>query len=74
MSARRLEGKIALITAAAREAQDRGIVATETDVRDFAAINAAVSAGVAQLGGLQVVVANAVTGVQLPVDLGTLAR
>lgn len=105
MSARRLEGKVALITGAARgqgrahavrlasegadvialdvnasaattaypgptaddlaetvrlvEAQDRRIVAREADVRDFAALSAVVTEGVAELGRLDVVVANA---------------
>ena len=105
MTARRLEGRVALITGAARgqgrahavrlasegadviavdvnasatttaypgptpddlaetvrlvEAQDRRIVAREADVRDFAALSAAVTEGVAELGRLDVVVANA---------------
>jgi NAD(P)-dependent dehydrogenase (short-subunit alcohol dehydrogenase family) len=41
------------------EAQDRRIVATEADVRDFAALSAAVVGGVAELGRLDIVVANA---------------
>jgi SDR family mycofactocin-dependent oxidoreductase len=41
------------------EAQDRRIVAAETDVRDFDALKAAVDQGVAQLGRLDIVVANA---------------
>ena len=41
------------------EAQDRRIVATETDVRDCDALKAAVDDGVAQLGRLDIVVANA---------------
>ncbi|RFU20192.1 mycofactocin-coupled SDR family oxidoreductase [Geodermatophilus marinus] len=105
MTTRRLEGKVALITGAARgqgrahavrlaaegadvialdvnadarttayagptaedlaetvrlvEAQDRRIVAREADVRDFAALSAVVADGVAELGRLDVVVANA---------------
>ena len=105
MSARRLEGKVALITGAARgqgrahavrlagegadvialdvnasaattaypgptaddlaetvrlmEEQDRRIVAREADVRDLAALSAVVTEGVAELGRLDVVVANA---------------
>jgi len=41
------------------EALDRRIVAREVDVRDGAAVKAAVDAGVAELGGLDIVVANA---------------
>jgi SDR family mycofactocin-dependent oxidoreductase len=41
------------------EALDRRIVATQADVRDFAALKAAVDDGVAQLGRLDVVSANA---------------
>ena len=41
------------------EAQDRRIVATQADVRDFDALKAAVDAGVAELGRLDIVVANA---------------
>jgi SDR family mycofactocin-dependent oxidoreductase len=41
------------------EALDRRIVATEADVRDFAALKAAVDDGVAQLGRLDIVSANA---------------
>jgi SDR family mycofactocin-dependent oxidoreductase len=41
------------------EAQDRRIVATQADVRDFDALKAAVDDGVAQLGRLDIVVANA---------------
>ncbi|HEX3589007.1 MAG TPA: mycofactocin-coupled SDR family oxidoreductase [Pseudonocardiaceae bacterium] len=41
------------------EALDRRIVATEADVRDFAAVQAAVDEGVAQLGRLDIVAANA---------------
>jgi (+)-trans-carveol dehydrogenase len=41
------------------EALDRRIVASRTDVRDAAALSAAVADGVAQLGRLDVVVANA---------------
>jgi SDR family mycofactocin-dependent oxidoreductase len=41
------------------EAQDRQIVATQADVRDFDALKAAVDDGVAQLGRLDIVVANA---------------
>ncbi|MGY1624488.1 mycofactocin-coupled SDR family oxidoreductase [Geodermatophilus sp. SYSU D00965] len=105
MSNRRLEGKVALVTGAARgqgrahavrlasegadvialdvnadakttaypgptaedlaetvrlvEAQDRRIVAREADVRDFDAVSAVVAEGVAELGRLDVVVANA---------------
>jgi SDR family mycofactocin-dependent oxidoreductase len=46
-------------TARLVEAQDRRIVATEADVRDFAALSGAVTDGVAELGRLDVVVANA---------------
>jgi (+)-trans-carveol dehydrogenase len=41
------------------EAQDRRIVATQADVRDLDGLAAAVDAGVAQLGRLDIVVANA---------------
>lgn len=41
------------------EALDRRIVATEADVRDYAALKAAVDDGVAQLGRLDIVSANA---------------
>ncbi|QNG37020.1 mycofactocin-coupled SDR family oxidoreductase [Geodermatophilaceae bacterium NBWT11] len=41
------------------EALDRRIVARQADVRDFAAVQAAVTEGVAELGRLDVVVANA---------------
>jgi SDR family mycofactocin-dependent oxidoreductase len=41
------------------EALDRRIIATEADVRDFAALKAAVDDGVAQLGRLDIVSANA---------------
>jgi (+)-trans-carveol dehydrogenase len=41
------------------EALDRRIVATKADVRDYAAVKAAVDAGVAELGRLDIVAANA---------------
>jgi SDR family mycofactocin-dependent oxidoreductase len=41
------------------EALDRRIVATQADVRDYAAVQAAVDEGVAQLGGVDIVLANA---------------
>jgi len=41
------------------EAQDRRIVATQADVRDFDGLKSAVDDGVAQLGRLDIVVANA---------------
>jgi SDR family mycofactocin-dependent oxidoreductase len=41
------------------EALDRRIVSTEVDVRDFAGLKAAVDDGVAQLGRLDIVLANA---------------
>ncbi len=41
------------------EALDRRIIATKADVRDFAAVKAAVDDGVAQLGRLDVVLGNA---------------
>jgi (+)-trans-carveol dehydrogenase len=46
------------------EALDRRIVATETDVRDLGALTAAVDAGVAELGRLDIVLANA--GISTP--------
>ncbi|MCU1481733.1 MAG: putative short-chain dehydrogenase [Subtercola sp.] len=45
------------------EALDRRIIATKADVRDFAALKAAVGDGVAQLGRLDIVSANAGIGV-----------
>jgi SDR family mycofactocin-dependent oxidoreductase len=41
------------------EKLDRRIIATQTDVRDFTALSAAVNEGVSQLGRLDIVVANA---------------
>jgi (+)-trans-carveol dehydrogenase len=41
------------------EALDRRIIATQADVRDYPALKAALDAGVAELGGLDIVVANA---------------
>jgi (+)-trans-carveol dehydrogenase/(-)-trans-carveol dehydrogenase len=49
-------------TAKQVEALDRRIVATKADVRDFAALKAAVDDGVAQLGRLDIVSANAGIG------------
>ena len=46
------------------EALDRRIVAAEADVRDLAALQAAVDAGVAELGRLDIVLANA--GISAP--------
>jgi (+)-trans-carveol dehydrogenase len=46
-------------TVRAVEALDRRIIATKADVRDFAALKAAVDDGVAQLGRLDIVLANA---------------
>jgi (+)-trans-carveol dehydrogenase len=46
------------------EALDRRIVATEADVRDLGALTAAVDAGVAELGRLDIVLANA--GISTP--------
>jgi SDR family mycofactocin-dependent oxidoreductase len=46
-------------TVKAVEALDRRIVASQADVRDFAALKAAVDGGVAQLGRLDIVCANA---------------
>jgi SDR family mycofactocin-dependent oxidoreductase len=46
-------------TVKAVEALDRRIVASQADVRDFAALKAAVDTGVAQLGRLDIVCANA---------------
>ena len=44
------------------EALDRRIVTVQADVRDFDALKAAVDDGVAQLGRLDIVVANAGIG------------
>ena len=44
------------------EEQDRRIVAAQADVRDYAALKAAVDDGVAKLGRLDIVVANAGSG------------
>jgi NAD(P)-dependent dehydrogenase (short-subunit alcohol dehydrogenase family) len=41
------------------EAEDRRIIATQADVRDYGALKAAVDAGVAKLGRLDIVCANA---------------
>ena len=41
------------------EALDRRIIATQADVRDYGAVKAAVDAGVAELGHLDIVSANA---------------
>src|ERR1700689_5028040 len=46
------------------EALDRRIIATQTDIRDLAALTAAVEAGVAELGRLDIVLANA--GISTP--------
>jgi (+)-trans-carveol dehydrogenase len=46
-------------TVKAVEALDRRIVATQADVRDFGALKGAVDAGVAELGRLDIVCANA---------------
>ena len=46
-------------TVAAVEALDRRVVARVADVRDASALNAALGEGVAELGGLDIVVANA---------------
>lgn len=46
-------------TVAQVEALDRRIVATQVDVRDRAALQAALDAGIAQLGGVDIVLANA---------------
>jgi SDR family mycofactocin-dependent oxidoreductase len=46
-------------TVAAVEALDRRIVARQADVRDGAALRDAVAAGVAELGGIDIVLANA---------------
>ena len=43
------------------EALDRRIVASQTDIRDYDALKTAVDAGVAELGRLDVVIANAGT-------------
>lgn len=41
------------------EAQDRRIVATQADVRDFAAVETAFQAGLAELGRVDIIIANA---------------
>jgi SDR family mycofactocin-dependent oxidoreductase len=46
------------------EALDRRIIATQVDIRDFAALKAAVDAGVAEFGRLDIVLANA--GISTP--------
>jgi (+)-trans-carveol dehydrogenase len=46
------------------EALDRRIIATQADVRDLAALTAAVDQGVAELGRLDIVLANA--GISTP--------
>jgi SDR family mycofactocin-dependent oxidoreductase len=46
-------------TVAAVEALDRRILASETDVRDFGAVDAAVEAGLAEFGHIDCVIANA---------------
>jgi (+)-trans-carveol dehydrogenase len=57
-------------TVKAVEALGRRIVATQTDVRDFDALKAALDEGVAQLGRLDIVCANAaITGFGLLADL-----
>jgi SDR family mycofactocin-dependent oxidoreductase len=43
------------------EALDRRIVATQADIRDYEGLKSALDAGVAELGGLNVVIANAGT-------------
>lgn len=48
------------------EALDRRIVAAEADVRDLAALTAVVNRGVAELGRLDIVIANA--GISTPAD------
>src|SRR5580692_6095987 len=65
----RVEGKVAFITGAGRgqgnetvrgvEALGRRIVAAKADVRDAAALRATLDAGVAELGRLDIVCANA---------------
>jgi len=48
------------------EAQDRRIVATQADVRDYDGLKAAVDDGVAQLGRLDIVLANAASQPRRP--------
>jgi len=60
-------------TAKLVEQQDRRVVAVEADVRDLKALEAAVAQGVAELGGIDVVIANAGIGtfgpsLELPED------
>jgi SDR family mycofactocin-dependent oxidoreductase len=55
-------------TVAEVERLDRRIIATETDVRDGRAVSEAVDRGVAELGGLDVVVANAGITSFVPAD------
>lgn len=57
------------------ESLGRHIVSTKADVRDVAALNAAVTAGAAELGGLDIVVANAgILGISSPADRDTAFR
>ena len=49
------------------EAQDRRIVATQTDVRDVAALRSVFEAGMAELGPVEIVLANAGIGPGSPV-------
>jgi NAD(P)-dependent dehydrogenase (short-subunit alcohol dehydrogenase family) len=53
----RVEGKVAFV-----RGYDRRIVTAEVDVRDYDALKAAVDTGVAQLGRLDIIVANAGIG------------
>ncbi len=56
-------------TIEAVEALDRRIIATQADVRDYGAVKAAVDAGVAELGRLDVVSANAGISSPAPFDM-----
>ena len=61
-------------TVAQVEALDRRIVATQVDVRDRAALQAAFDAGVAELGGVDIVLGNAgIAALSLNADLVVLS-
>ncbi len=59
-------------TVAAVEALDRRIIATQADVRDYGAVKAALDQGVAELGRLDIVSANA--GISSPAPADTMSE